>query len=348
MLMIGLLGSAVASLRRTSRVNMPGTLDPSPATYSMAVDSRPLELRQLVKSYVRDAPNAVDGIDLTVEHGELFGLLGPNGAGKTTTVGIATTRVAPTSGSVRVNGIDVVADPAHAKASLGVVTQFNTLDRACTVRENLVFHCRFFGASRRVAQHRADELLERFRLSDRADEMVSALSGGLAQRVQVARAIAHRPTIVFLDEPTAGLDPQSRIALWDVLGELRSDEGLTVVLTTHYMEEAEQFCDRVAIIDRGRILVSGTPDALKREHGDLAIATLGFSDEASAQRAAADLRRFGTVDEDGVTLRITTADGAGSVPGLVNAAGPGLRELALAEPSLETVFIALTGRELRE
>jgi len=312
------------------------------------VDPRPLELRDVVKSYAHGAPNAVDGIDLVVEPGELFGLLGPNGAGKTTTVGIATTRVAPTDGRALVNGIDVVEDPARAKASLGVVTQFNTLDRACTVRENLDFHCRFFGASRRVAQHRADELLERFRLADRGGEMVTALSGGLAQRIQVARAIAHRPTIVFLDEPTAGLDPQSRIALWDVLGELRTDEGLTVVLTTHYMEEAEQFCDRVAIIDRGRILVCDAPDALRREHGNLAIATLGFADEPSASGAAARLRGFGTVDEDGATLRVRTPDGAGAVPGLVNAAGPGLRDLSLAEPSLETVFIALTGRELRE
>ncbi len=312
------------------------------------MDPRPLELNHLVKSYVHSAPNAVDGIDLVVKHGELFGLLGPNGAGKTTTVGIATTRVAPTAGSAVVNGIDVVEDPARAKASLGVVTQFNTLDRACTVRENLVFHCRFFGSSRRAARQRADELLGRFRLADRGGEMVIALSGGLAQRLQVARAIAHRPTIVFLDEPTAGLDPQSRIALWDVLGELRAEEGLTVVLTTHYMEEAEQFCDRVAIIDHGRILVCDAPDALKREHGDLAIATLGFADEALARRAAPHLRNLGTVDQDGATLRVRTLDGAGAVPGLVTAAGPGLRDLSLAEPSLETVFITLTGRDLRE
>jgi ABC-2 type transport system ATP-binding protein len=312
------------------------------------VKPRPLELRHLVKSYVDGAPNAVDGIDLVTEHGELFGLLGPNGAGKTTTIGIATTRVAPTGGTALVNGIDVVEDPARAKASLGVVTQFNTLDRACTVRENLVFHCRFFGWSRRAALHRADELLGRFRLGDRGGDMVMALSGGLAQRLQVARAIAHRPTTVFLDEPTAGLDPQSRIALWDVLGELRAEEGLTVVLTTHYMEEAERFCDRVAIIDRGRILVCDAPDALKREHGDMAIATLGFADEASAHQAVPQLHRLGTVDEDRATLRVRTPDGAAAVPGLVNAAGPGLRDVSLAEPSLETVFITLTGRDLRE
>jgi len=319
-----------------------------PRSYSEHVVQRPLELRRLVKSYVHGAPNAVDGIDLAVEHGELFGLLGPNGAGKTTTVGIATTRVAPTAGTALVNGIDVVADPALAKASLGVVTQFNTLDRACTVRENLVFHCRFFGDSRHAAAHRADELLERFRLADRGDEMVTALSGGLAQRLQVARAIAHRPTIVFLDEPTAGLDPQSRLALWEVLEELRGDEGLTVVLTTHYIEEAERFCERVAIIDYGKILVCGTPTALKREHGDLAIATLGFTDLEAAREAVARLRALGAVDQEGATLRVRTADGAEAVPALVNAAGAQLRDLSLAEPSLENVFIALTGRELRE
>ena len=313
-----------------------------------AVATRPLEVRGLVKSYALDRPNAIDGIDLDVEHGEVFGLLGPNGAGKTTTVGVATARVAATSGHVSVNGIDIGADPARAKALLGVVTQYNTLDRACTVRENLEFHCRFFGLSRRPARARADALLERFKLADRAPEMVSALSGGLAQRLQVARAIAHRPSIVFLDEPTAGLDPQSRIALWEVLSDLRSDEGLTVVLTTHYIEEADQFCDRVAIIDHGRILVSGTPESLKREHGDLAVATLGFRDVAAAHAATPALRAFGTVTEDGVTVRVSTASGAGAVPGLVAAAGDGLRELAVAEPSLETVFIALTGRELRQ
>jgi len=312
------------------------------------VVQRPLELRHLVKSYVHGAPHAVDGIDLAVEHGELFGLLGPNGAGKTTTVGIATTRVAPTAGTALVNGIDVVADPALAKASLGVVTQFNTLDRACTVRENLVFHSRFFGDSRHEAARRADELLERFQLADRGDEMVTALSGGLAQRLQVARAIAHRPTIVFLDEPTAGLDPQSRLALWEVLEELRGDEGLTVVLTTHYIEEAERFCERVAIIDHGKILVCDTPAALKREYGDLAIATLGFTDEEAARDAVQGLQALGAVDRDGATLHVRTADGAEAVPALVNAAGPRLRDLSLAEPSLENVFIALTGRELRE
>jgi ABC-2 type transport system ATP-binding protein len=312
------------------------------------VEPRALELDRLVKRYAKDAPNAIDGIDLAVEHGELFGLLGPNGAGKTTTVGIATTRVAPTAGTALVNGIDVVDDPARAKSSLGVVTQFNTLDRACTVRENLVFHCRFFGSSSREALRRADELLDRFRLADRSAEMVTALSGGLAQRLQVARAIAHRPTIVFLDEPTAGLDPQSRLALWDVLADLRAEEGLTVVLTTHWMEEAERFCDRVAIIDRGRILVCDAPESLKRVHGELTIATLGFVDQAAARHAVPQLRALGAVDEDGATVRVRTSTGAGAVPGLVNAAGPGLRDLSLAEPSLETVFISLTGRELRE
>src|SRR4051812_45964312 len=206
---------------------------------------------------------AVDGLDLGVNEGEIFGLLGPNGAGKTTTVGMLTTRVVPTGGRAIVGGVDVVADPARAKQAIGVVPQTNTLDRSLTVWENLYFHGRYFGMSGRDARHAADELLERFRLADRAGADVAALSGGMAQRLMVARAILHRPRILFLDEPTAGLDPQSRIALWEILGELH-DGGQTILLTTHYMEEADQLCKRVAIMDHGRILALDTPAGLKR------------------------------------------------------------------------------------
>ena len=171
------------------------------------------------------------------------------------------------------DGVDVQADPPGARGRIGVVTQFNTLDRSCTVFENLQYHCRYFGMSHRDAKARAEELLETFRLADRAGASVMALSGGMAQRLQVARSIAHRPVVLFLDEPTSGLDPQSRIALWEVLGALH-DEGTTVILTTHYMEEADQLCDRLAVIDHGEILVMGTPDQLKRQVGVETVVTL--------------------------------------------------------------------------
>ena len=182
---------------------------------------------------------AVDGIDLQVREGELFGVLGPNGAGKTTTISICTTRALPTAGRVRIAGIDVVKAPSQARRSIGVVPQYNTLDRACTIFENIYFHCLYFGFSRAEARQRTKQLLSQFHLSERSDAYPAQLSGGLAQRVQIARAIAHHPKVLFLDEPSAGLDPQSRIAMWDAVRALR-EEGITVVLTTHYMEEADE------------------------------------------------------------------------------------------------------------
>ncbi|HUI47288.1 MAG TPA: ABC transporter ATP-binding protein, partial [Acidimicrobiia bacterium] len=188
---------------------------------------------------------AVEDLNLRVRRGEIFGLLGPNGAGKTTTVGMLTTRVIPTSGKAMVGGIDVIGRPATTKQVIGVVPQTNTLDRALDVAENLYFHGRYFGMGARESHERTAVLLEQFRLADRATANVNELSGGMAQRLMVARAIMHEPDVLFLDEPTSGLDPQSRLALWDVIGELH-ENGQTIVLTTHYMEEADQLCQRVA------------------------------------------------------------------------------------------------------
>ena len=295
---------------------------------------------------------AVDGLDLSVRRGEIFGLLGPNGAGKTTTAGMLTTRVVPTSGHAYVGGIDVVAHPVAAKQVIGVVPQTNTLDRSLTVRENLYFHGRFFGMSARTARAEADARLEQFRLADRAPEPVASLSGGMAQRLMVARAIMHHPATLFLDEPTAGLDPQSRLALWEVLGELHRD-GQTILLTTHYMEEADQLCDRLAIIDRGTLLALGTPDELK--------ATTGADTVVTVMAAGADLDRLAgaLAVVPGVTqaLRVdqsvvVSVEGAGGiVPQLFAAAeqhGIAVTDVSVAEPSLETVFINLTGKDLRE
>ena len=235
----------------------------------------------LTKVYAGTDFAAVDGLDLSVHAGEIFGLLGPNGAGKTTTAGMLTTRVIPTSGSAYVGAIDVVAQPALAKQLIGIVSQQNTLDRQLTVWENLYFHGRLFGIPAAQSRRIADELLEQLQLSKWAKASVYALSGGMAQRLMVARAIFHRPAVLFLDEPTAGLDPQSRLALWEILGELNGD-GQTILLTTHYMEEADHLCDRVAIMDHGKILALDTPEALKQSIGADTIVTVKAAGDGQA------------------------------------------------------------------
>src|SRR6202166_1110116 len=232
-----------------------------------------IRTEELTKVYPGTDFAAVDRLNLSVETGEIFGLLGPNGAGKNTTAGILTPPVLPTSGRAFLAGVDVAAHPALAKQLSGIVSQQNTLDRQLTVWENLYFHGRLFGMGAKASRQIADDLLARFQLSKWAKASVYALSGGMAQRLMVARAIFHRPTVPLLDEPTAGLDPQSRLALWDLLGELHRD-GQTILLTTHYMEEADQLCQRVAIMDHGRILALDTPTALKQSTGADTIVTV--------------------------------------------------------------------------
>jgi ABC-2 type transport system ATP-binding protein len=246
----------------------------------------------------------------------------------------------------------VAAHPALAKQMSGIVSQQNTLDRQLTVWENLYFHGRLFGISARESRRISDELLEQFQLSRWAKASVYALSGGMAQRLMVARAIFHRPSVLFLDEPTAGLDPQSRLALWDLLGELHA-AGQTILLTTHYMEEADKLCDRVAIMDHGKILALDTPEALKESIGADTVVTVRVVGDASR---AADVL---TANVEGVT-RTRTVDGGLElhvqgkdrlIPRIVlaaEAAGLELADLSVAEPSLETVFINLTGKELRD
>ncbi|MGO4211312.1 ATP-binding cassette domain-containing protein [Terriglobus sp. 2YAB30_2] len=311
-----------------------------------------VEIQSLRKVYDgKQAVTAVDGIDLSVRPGEIYGLLGPNGAGKTTTISICTTRALPTAGSVRIAGIDVVANPSEARRYIGVVPQYNTLDRACTVFENIYFHCRYFGASSSEAKARTSQLLEQFHLSERTKAYPQQLSGGLAQRLQIARAIAHHPKVLFLDEPSAGLDPQSRIAMWDIVRRLHT-EGITVVLTTHYMEEADALCGRVAIIDHGKILVQNTPAALKSSIGAETIYQLDLREVEQAQSLATQLRSFNGVASVETTsngIRVLAKASDGLLPEIVTAANPfGLRDLSITEPTLETVFIRLTGRDLRD
>jgi len=307
---------------------------------------------ELTKVYPGTDFAAVDGLNLDVQAGEIFGLLGPNGAGKTTTAGMLTTRVIPTSGSAHVGSVDVVSHPALAKQLIGVVSQTNTLDRQLTVWENLYFHGRLFGIAAADSRRVADELLEQFHLTKWAKASVYALSGGMAQLLMVARAIFHRPAVLFLDEPTAGLDPQSRLALWKILGELHA-AGQTILLTTHYMEEADQLCNRVAIMDRGKILALDTPTGLKQSvDADTIVTVKADGDPAKlADCLAAEVEgvtRTRLID-GGVELHVQGAERI--VPRVVTAAEHGgfeLVDLAVAEPTLETVFINLTGKELRE
>ena len=336
---------------RTMTVTTPTSPSDRPAAGSVP-DQPVIRTVGLTKVYPGSEFTAVDHLDLEVGAGEIFGLLGPNGAGKTTTAGMLTTRVVPTSGTATVAGIDVVRQPAVAKQILGIVSQQNTLDRQLTVWENLYFHGRLFGIPARESRREADRLLEQFQLEKWASASVYALSGGMAQRLMVARAIFHRPTVLFLDEPTAGLDPQSRLALWEILRELNGG-GQTILLTTHYMEEADQLCGRVAIMDKGKLLALDTPDALKHQvDADTIVTVTATGDRDELGRALAE-RIPGVIQtrpiDGGVELHVKGTDRL--LPAVVNGAedaGFPVLDVSVTEPTLETVFINLTGKELRD
>jgi ABC-2 type transport system ATP-binding protein len=319
-----------------------------------------VSVESLVKRYPKARANAVDGLSFTVEPGEIFGLLGPNGAGKTTTVGVLTTRVRPDSGIARVAGVDVAADPVGARRRLGVVPQRNNLDRSLSVQQNLLFHATYHGVAKAVRTARAHELLEAFGLADRANDKPSMFSGGQAQRVMIARALMHQPEVLFLDEPTTGLDPAARLFVWDRIRELHL-RGVTTILTTHGMEEASELCQRVGIVDRGQMLACGTPDDLIRTlpGGRSLVATVALQ-TASHDAVVAELKmlslvtRVETIGTPGQTeLEVCIyLDGEPAEivgPAAASLAGIGARLVGvrLGEASLEDVFIHLTGRSLR-
>ena len=308
----------------------------------------------LVKRYHPRAPAAVDGLSFTVEPGEVFGLLGPNGAGKSTTVGVLTTRILPTSGECRVFDTDVVRKPAAAKRLLAVVPQRQNLDRSLDVRQNLLFHARYHRVAKDERTRRADELLALMGLTEQAGQRVERLSGGQAQRVVIARALMHSPMVLFLDEPSTGLDPQSRIFLHERIRDLR-ERGVTVVLTTHDMTEAESLSDRVGIVDHGRLLALDTPRALTESlAGGTTITARVSGVNVPGDRivdALTALPEADSVEHDGRTFRVRTEkDPAVLLPDVVRAIvdhGAELADLSIARPSLQDVFISLTGRELR-
>jgi len=328
-----------------------GTYGPPPPSTADAI-----VVEGLRKRYGADGPEAVKGIDFRVKQGEIFGLLGPNGAGKTTTIGVITTRVRPTGGRVLVDGLDVTTDQVAVKLRLAIVPQRPNLDRSLSALENLTFHAAYFGFSRKARRERALELLDQVGLKGREDDRVDQYSGGMAQRLIIARALIHRPQILILDEPTTGLDPQSRLFLWDTMRDLR-ERGTTLILTTHDMAEADQLCDRIAIVDHGEVIALDTPRGLRKllpgEQGVEVV--VAARDDAAAADPAATLGAVPGVEradvvtaaEGRTTLRAYGAiEAADLVPALA-ADGLDLVELRQLEGSLEEVFVHLTGRELR-
>ncbi|NNH22575.1 ABC transporter ATP-binding protein [Pseudokineococcus marinus] len=321
-----------------------------------------VEVVDLVKRYPKRDSNAVDGVSFAVRRGEVFGLLGPNGAGKTTTVGVLTTRVRATSGRAVVAGADVAADPPAARARLAVVPQRPNLDQSLTARQNLLFHAAYHGVGKGERVRRADDLLERFGLGERADSKVDRVSGGQAQRLMIARALMHDPQVLFLDEPSTGLDPQARLFVRERVRDLR-ERGTTVLLTTHDMDEAQELCDRVGIVDHGRLLDLDTPAALVARHSDGGTVEVvvtppeGVDDVAGAVRQA--LERVDGVrgtdempaERPAARVRATVAGDPAAllapVAEAVASTGAVVTDVRLGRPDLEDVFISLTGRELR-
>jgi ABC-2 type transport system ATP-binding protein len=324
-----------------------------------ARDRVAVEVRELVKRYPKRDVNAVDRLSFTVPRGEVFGLLGPNGAGKTTTIGILTTRIRATGGTAYLAGIDVRRKPVAARRRLAVVPQLSNLDRELTPRQNLLFHAAYHGVPRAVRLPRAARLLEEFGLASTADAKVDWYSGGMAQRLMIARALMHDPEVLFLDEPTAGLDPQARLFVWDRLRELRS-RGMTTVLTTHDMDEAAVLADRVGIMDHGRLLTSGSPQALVRELAGQSVLNLALT-PAATDRPESILA--GLLAVDGVEgadwqpvgpamqVRLAVAREPGGILAPVAttlaARSALLTDVRVHQPTLEDVFISYTGRSLR-
>jgi ABC-2 type transport system ATP-binding protein len=321
----------------------------------------PAPTRGLLRRRPKIEVTALAGISLDVPGGSMFGLLGPNGAGKTTTLGILTTRVRATSGEAFIGGLSVAAEPQAVKREIGVVPQRPNLDLALTAREVLVFHGAYFGLPRATVRRRAGELLERFQLTARAGDMVRDFSGGMAQRLSIARSLMHDPQVLFLDEPSAGLDPQTRVLLWDLV-RAEHRRGKTVLVTTHYMEEADALCDRIAIVDHGQIIADGTPAELKDQVPGGYVLRLRFDrvDEPLVERlrgvtGVREVRNDGSAAAEGHAadgwLDVYADRGGTLVPQLLDCAishGLELRDLHIAEPSLENLFLHYTGRSLRE
>ncbi|MDE2117144.1 MAG: ATP-binding cassette domain-containing protein [Betaproteobacteria bacterium] len=316
----------------------------------MSAEGKSVEVAGLTKRF--GSFTAVDNVSFDVPDGEIFGYLGPNGAGKTTLIRMLTTLIIPTGGSAKIAGFDVVANPADVRRQIGVISQAMTSDLDLTGYENLDVYGRFYGVPARERKERIKYLLDMVGLSSRAGELVAAYSGGMRRRLEVARGLVHRPKILFLDEPSSGLDPQSRRVMWDLLRQIRQESSTTMFLTTHYMEEADALCSRIAIIDAGKVIVIGSPTQLKREISGsdiVSIAVEGLSDGlVSCVKALPFVRNLHMEDE---TLRVSVDSGATNLPALMDAirsTGGQILSASIHEQSLEDVFIHFTGKSIRE
>jgi ABC-2 type transport system ATP-binding protein len=311
-------------------------------------DNAAIEVEQLVREF-RKGPRAVDGIDLTVSPGEIYGFLGPNGAGKSTTVLMLTTLLPPTSGTARVGGYDIVRQGAQVRATIGAALQEAALDAILTGREHLMLQATLQGLPSSERRRRTDALLERVGLTQAADRRVGGYSGGMKRRLDLALALVHSPRILFLDEPTTGLDPQSRAALWEEVARLARDEGMTVFLTTQYLEEADALADRIGIIDHGHIVAEGTPAALKAEIGSPSVEVTPC-DAGAGDRLGELLSQFGEVRRNGrgsVTVQLPGGETQlAEIVRILDQADLRVEMLQLHQPSLDDVFLVKTGRKL--
>jgi ABC-2 type transport system ATP-binding protein len=316
-----------------------------------------IEAHELIKTYAvrgkQHGIRALDGLDLSVPRGVIYGLLGPNGAGKSTTVKILTSLARPDSGSARVAGVDVLARPGAVRHLIGVVAQRSGADPTATGRENLLLQGRLYGLRGGSVRARAEELLEHFGLADAAGRMVKTYSGGMQRRLDVALGLMHRPAVLFLDEPTTGLDPEARAAMWQEIARLARGEGMTVLLTTHYLEEADRLASQLAIVDRGRVVVTGTPDGLKGQlRGDAVHVELaGGTDPDQVRAALARLPEVRDLMIAGRDVSARSDDGAAAVPVVLAAlqqAGIHAASVAVARPSLDDVYLRHTGRRYSE
>jgi ABC-2 type transport system ATP-binding protein len=308
--------------------------------------SAAVSVRGLVKRY--GSVEAVRGIDLEVARGETFGFLGPNGAGKSTTINILCTLVEPTDGEAEVVGLDVVRDRAAVRRRIGLVFQDPTLDGPMSGEQNLRFHQELYGVDRRRAAARREEVLRMVGLWERRADEVRTYSGGMRRRLEIARGLLHSPQVLFLDEPTIGLDPQTRGSIWEYVAELHRSEEITVFVTTHYMDEAEH-CDRIAIMNEGRIVALDTPDALKAQVGADRVTVTTDDDEAALRALRSEFGLEGAVREGAVTMAVP--DGAGFVPRLferLGGYGVAIRSVTVTRPSLDDVFLAHTGTTIRD